>query len=641
VSLLSVLVFGTFFAIIPTYQNRAVAAVEEPFTPLQQAIEKALDGISQNTDGRPEVEYSASMKLDDISAARSADGTTTKIQTIEAQTRLSFDSPSQAGLSQWESIESAEANITQFLLDNYPEIYGSTAGQLGTEPREIVITEELTVMDVRKPIEVARTSIRATSTSDVVMGFTIDRFYEYTRTETLKGCFRGQCIELASATIDFKAGFAIGLRLPATVEIEAPELLESGKEHVFSASLVPLDYDAEDYRALGIPALNGHELEAKGGLKLIIDVSVIALPPIHIERGKIMDIGDLCKEQFDIDCQNFVTPFGTDENGDPREFPIPTLVLEPEDSGLKFDFIVSPIPFLDIAGWVGVGLQVDPEFTSENISADWSSSGDATGNGKITFATANQSVEFGPVIAKNLQGEGAATVSLDNFEYHLDRMILEFGANLQSEGQACLFFFLCKPYFVDTDYVTLFAFNLADVTGELVIPQHEGIEGVSTLTPVAGKVPTDEKLFCGKAFNEFTIVGTGDNDILNGTSGADIILGGNGDDTIKGFGGNDFICGGSGNDILLGGLGDDTISGGSGDDNISAGEGDDEISGGTGWDNLNGGRGMDSVFGGVGNDTLAGGWGSDSLDGNEGLDKIDGGKDEDNCLGGEQLANCE
>jgi hypothetical protein len=624
--------------------NAVEASDSEPITPLQLSIQKALDDMSQDTVSSPSVKYQSTSKIEDnsgLTAQSQEEGVSDRVLTVDAVTTLSFENPQQAGLLEWQPIQPADANITQFLLENYPDIYSADAAQLGKEPREITITEKLKVTELRKPMQLSTNAFRATSTGDVVMGFSIDRFYEYTRTETLQGCFRGNCIELASASIGFKAGFAIGLRLPATVDIESPDSLEAGNEYFYTAGLIPLDYDADDYRALGIPALNGHELEAKGGLKLTIDVSVIALPAIHIERGKILDIGDLCREQHNIDCQNFVTPFGFDENGDAREFPIPSLVVEPEDSGLMFDFIVSPIPFIDVSGWIGVGLRVDPDFTSDNVSADWSSSGDASGNGKITFTGVNPSVDFGPVVASNIQTEGTATITLDNFEYHLDTMILEFGANLQSEGKACLLFFLCKPYFVDTDYVTLFEFNLAELTGELVIPQHKGTEGVATVTPVVGKIPPDDKLFCGKDFKEFTIVGTSGNDDLLGTSGDDAILGGNGDDRITGFGGDDFICGGAGDDTLLGGLGDDNISGGSGDDIISAGAGDDEIEGGSGWDELNGGRGKDSVYGGNGNDSLTGGWGNDLLDGNDGGDKIDGGKDEDACLNGEQLDHCE
>ncbi|NJN12496.1 MAG: hypothetical protein HC815_32880, partial [Richelia sp. RM1_1_1] len=67
------------------------------------------------------------------------------------------------------------------------------------------------------------------------------------------------------------------------------------------------------------------------------------------------------------------------------------------------------------------------------------------------------------------------------------------------------------------------------------------------------------------------------------------------DDTLQGGDGNDNIDGKAGNDSLLGGAGDDTLSGGSGNDILYGGDDSDSLIGGDGDDLLNGGAGNDYV----------------------------------------------
>jgi hypothetical protein len=75
-----------------------------------------------------------------------------------------------------------------------------------------------------------------------------------------------------------------------------------------------------------------------------------------------------------------------------------------------------------------------------------------------------------------------------------------------------------------------------------------------------------------------------------------------------------------GNDIILGTADDETLDGGKGDDLVLGGGGDDEVVGGAGKDLLFGDAGDDLLAGGRGRDTLAGGGGDDRLDGGNGRD---------------------
>lgn len=112
------------------------------------------------------------------------------------------------------------------------------------------------------------------------------------------------------------------------------------------------------------------------------------------------------------------------------------------------------------------------------------------------------------------------------------------------------------------------------------------------------------------------IVGTSNNDVLNGTAGVDCILGLGAQDTINGYGGND------------------VISAGDGDDVISGGDGNDLVFCGTGQDRADGGNDNDTLYGNDGDDRLTGGVGNDVLYGDQGQDTLTGGTGTDQCIGG-------
>ena len=148
-------------------------------------------------------------------------------------------------------------------------------------------------------------------------------------------------------------------------------------------------------------------------------------------------------------------------------------------------------------------------------------------------------------------------------------------------------------------------------------------------------------------FNENSIFGTENGDLLSGDNtdnsiyglaGDDLILGSEGNDTIFGNDGDDFILSDGGDDLLFGGNGNDQLQagdgidqlfGGTGDDTLRSGLGNDTLSGEAGNDLLNASDGDDSMLGGAGNDTLIGGENNDTLDGGLGSDSLFGGAGSD------------
>lgn len=129
--------------------------------------------------------------------------------------------------------------------------------------------------------------------------------------------------------------------------------------------------------------------------------------------------------------------------------------------------------------------------------------------------------------------------------------------------------------------------------------------------------------------------GMGGNDDIGGMDGDDVLLGGNGSDGITGGEGDDELGGGNGSDSLNGGAGDDAINGGNGSDSLEGGQdGDDVLKGGNGSDDLRGGAGDDELSGGNGSDRLNGGSGDDMLKGGNGSDNLKGGDGDDVLKGG-------
>ena len=130
-----------------------------------------------------------------------------------------------------------------------------------------------------------------------------------------------------------------------------------------------------------------------------------------------------------------------------------------------------------------------------------------------------------------------------------------------------------------------------------------------------------------------SIIGTTNDDTIDGGAGLDTLLGGNGNDTIFGGTEADAINGQAGDDSILGQDGNDTLAGGLGNDVISGGLGQDAINGNEGADTLSGDDGRDTISGGAGNDSIDGGLGKDSLSGGDDNDTIDGGFNDDTITG--------
>jgi Ca2+-binding RTX toxin-like protein len=128
---------------------------------------------------------------------------------------------------------------------------------------------------------------------------------------------------------------------------------------------------------------------------------------------------------------------------------------------------------------------------------------------------------------------------------------------------------------------------------------------------------------------------------LTGTAGKDVIVGTPQDDVIEGGGGRDIICGKAGDDDILAGGGDDRVRGGVGREFINGEAGSDDLFANGGNDSPEGKgskRGFSAfgVVGGNGDDVLGGGNGDDHLVGQGGTDEHRGGVGFDGCFDEDQ-----
>ena len=183
------------------------------------------------------------------------------------------------------------------------------------------------------------------------------------------------------------------------------------------------------------------------------------------------------------------------------------------------------------------------------------------------------------------------------------------------------------------------------------------IETALTTLSIAAIANVENLSYTGSS--DFTGVGNGFSNLLQGGEGNDQLVGGAGNDTLNGSGGFDILTGGIGNDVYVvndlfdtifenAAEGTDTVrtallnfsiaalgdlenivftgsanaigTGNAANNRITSGGGNDTLLGAAGNDVLSSGLGNDTLVGGAGNDVLIGGGGADNSYGGTGDD---------------------
>lgn len=326
------------------------------------------------------------------------------------------------------------------------------------------------------------------TTENVLMGFTLDPTPIGWIIDVKKNAcipWTSICAEVFEAKGGYHFEYALGLRLPASVTLYTPTEISFPDEETFGATLIPLDFTAEQYEEMGVTPFDGHELVAQieffmGFWVEIFDVKVLD-PSVDVN----IDLVESC------DCGDIVTPIGYDDSGQEREFPLGTIDFPPDETGLKFEYNHASL---------GVGLRIDPLFSSSQITADWDMTGEGQGNGELVFTDSDLTTNnvgpitvlapplntdddrtFDPSSELEMMGEEIGDyaelspyteLQTDNYKFHFDQMILKLQGKFVPGGWLW--------FFPDTGYFDIVEINFADFFGGgLVLGQHDGTEGAS------------------------------------------------------------------------------------------------------------------------------------------------------------------
>ncbi len=191
-------------------------------------------------------------------------------------------------------------------------------------------------------------------------------------------------------------------------------------------------------------------------------------------------------------CASFTTPWGFDENNQPRQFPfltgsfaIPADCTREiiENTAVKVGGEAKPMCTglkVNIYGaTLGLGLELVPEAYSDLIKAKSTTSGDAQAlEQSLRFHWGEGNPSIGPVRFDNYDvTRDTATISLDDFTFYLNRFGIQVNGLIELGG---LLAFIGNVASVPLVNVT---FDLDDYG--IPIPQHAGTGPISIEVPVA------------------------------------------------------------------------------------------------------------------------------------------------------------
>jgi len=415
----------------PPYQG-------EPITALQTELAEAISQRQAAGLPVPTVTFSAQSvgdeSFDTLSQPNPQD-MTGETTTVTATTILYFDGPQEAGYDEWPAQEIsgnlAGDEATSFATGDFTEAYRDTVEKLipdfwqqvefGQEARRYSITETTEFTSPSNEPQLVRNLVDSTEVStdgDILMGFTftgphIKKFIESSAEACLPWWLGGDCFQFYYLKAGFELDWALGLRLPASVNLTGPDQVEQGSNAYFQTSLTPQNWDGMKYAGYGVAPGDGSEFVLRftffaGVLLEVLGADVCPLPACYV---------NLSYDAADNYETSFITPFGTGSS-----FPLPTIDI--------------PLYELDIAIFeFSTSLTITPLLTSTQITADWHtvSGSDCSGGGTVTYSEPNIPVTFGPVLVCNLDNDpntNQAQVELENFRYHFNSFQLQLGAKV-------------------------------------------------------------------------------------------------------------------------------------------------------------------------------------------------------------------
>lgn len=369
-------------------------------TALQQALADVFDQRAKNNLAVPTIQYTNQFVPNLSVGARNAD----EPGMMTATTIIPFTGPEEAGFEVWPRImvpngfdpdqpgkllEVDRTDEFRALIEQQsPEIL--TQYEFGHEPRTLQITEQVMVTPPQASAA-ALAAPSATNSEDILMGFT------YTGPDSSPVHY-APVFELRvgqtriSLVVGYELGWALGLRLPASVTLSAPTQTSTWQPYSMSARLNGLNWTGAQYQNAGVADENGSEFVARFKASVFADITLGAVT-VHIEQvlAAIPPI-----------YRSFQTPFGTNAT-----FPLPRINNIPLGTITVFGFLN-----------IHLGVGFDFRLSSTRITADWQvvSTDNASGHGSITFTKPNGAVSLGSILVNDAP-PAYVVVEVHNFHY--------------------------------------------------------------------------------------------------------------------------------------------------------------------------------------------------------------------------------
>jgi len=383
-------------------------------TPYQQAIQQLINARTGQGLSAPRMSTSLSANTFQREL-RGGDGAVETTEMATATTILQFDNPQQLGLDAWPAltggVETEDGNVIEINVDD--ELRAELEAQGALEdydydqgPRTFTTVETIQRLSTGSSVSTRALTL---SNEDILMGFTMSMGFEYSVSDsvTLGYCDFpvGTCVT-ASFSFGFHVGLDAGLRLPASVQLEGPDVVEVGEEYTVDATLTGEDWGSADYEAVGVPAQGGNEfiLGASAGWSLNVSYSGCL---VFICGG---DSGGFSDDYFVGFSDNYTTPLG---------------------AGASFPIDLDPIPLVGFNFLIlsaGIDLEVTPQLGSDKITADWEAvpGTNCEGSGTVTFTQSGASVPIEVTACDNGNPDHEATIELTNFRYWFTIFQIDF-----------------------------------------------------------------------------------------------------------------------------------------------------------------------------------------------------------------------
>lgn len=396
--------------------------------------------------------------------------------TIVATTVLHFDSPEQAGLTEWPAVVVVdtrpdpqqgfinEGDYSQMIRDNLAEVSPDiwTTYEFGHEPRTYTFVETYRITYGELPAaRLLPTPADAVTTgqNDIVTGFTVPGpMLDHTITFNVTVPTPVGDAEIIDFVAGFRLDWALGVRLPMNIAVSSTDPVFEGSTLVPISNVVGVDWSPAQFQAAGLEPEEGNEFAMRFEFLLGIFLTVVGTD--------VIDIGP----NIDIDeSSSFASPFGPG-----AVFALPTIDVP------IFDRSFGPAT-------VSIGFAVTPHAGSDKFTASWLAGGEASGGGSLTYTDPAVTVPLSSVTA--IDGPGLASMTLRDFEYVFTQFLLDLALFLQLDVQVPAFDDVSERFEVPvTD------FDLSNIIPDLAAPVHPGSTPttLSTAVTILNVTPTAE-----------------------------------------------------------------------------------------------------------------------------------------------------